>query len=348
MASKWSLYKEGNKWVVRRWENGKYLRLSVKRYSHIRHSETELDAFVHRLNATLCQEAVKFKHAFIGPELLDEYKQLLLAQVPNEKNAICQFNYLQEYFLNFFIAKLDMADPRQWYAVHKTQWANFLLEQNLSASTLRKIIQEANRFMEFLADKRPGEVAAIRFKPLSRARLRALSATQKLKKEKDRYVDEKAWAKIEKNLPPEIKSAVSLCYYFGLRRSEALGLAAKDVRKDHLKVERQAPKIGERTALKGRKGRQVPYWYSSPKAAYELIQGLTPMSPDTLGDIWSELKTGFNLHDLRATFITRALKDGKVARDVQLAVGHESLATTMRYAQDHRDFGDDVWTPDVA
>jgi len=343
---KWCLFQEKQRWVIRRWEAGRYKRLPMKQYAHIRDNEGELKALVHRLNApVLAREAVAFKHAFISPVLLEEYREQLLAQVPSEKNALCQYNYLLTYFLNFFIGKLGLADPRQWYAVHKSKWAAFLLEQRLSPSTIRKVVQEANRFMEFLADKRPGEVAAIRFRPISRARFRSLSATRALKKGRERFVRPEEWEEIEKRLPKNIKAAVSLCYLFGLRRSEALGLTLEDVRKDYLKVARQNLKMGKPTILKGKKNRKTPYWYSTPKAAHSLIRQLVPMSPDTLADEWGKLETGFHLHDLRATFITRALRDYS-AREVQLAVGHENLATTMRYAQDHRDFGDDVWRPE--
>lgn len=345
---KWALFLEGGKWVIRRWEGTKYRRLPVKQYKYIRDDEGELKAFVHRLNAPiLAQEAVTFKHAFISPLLLDEYREQLKAQVPSEKNAVCQFNYLVKYFLNYFIGQMNLADPRQWYAIHKSKWAAYLLEQELSASTLRKIIQEANRFMEFLAERRPDEVVAIRFKPVSRARFRTIAATRALTKARDRYVRDDDWEAIEKRLPEHLKSVVSLCYHFGLRRSEALGLNLEDVRKDHLRVARQNLAIDKSSILKGKKNRKTPYWYGTPKMAYDLIKSIVPMNPDTITEEFAALKTGFHLHDLRATFITRALRDHK-PREVQLAVGHENLATTMRYAQDHRDFGDDIYVPDVA
>jgi integrase len=343
--SKWSLFKEGKRWVIRQWENGKYKRLPVKQYKYIRDNEDELKAFVHRLNAVaLTKEAVTFKHAFISPLLLEEYKQQLLATIPTEKNAICQYNYLCTYFLNYFIGELNLSDPRQWYAVHKSKWATHLLDQKLSASTLRKIIQEANRFMEFLADKRPDEVAAIKFKPISRARFKTIGST---KKSTHVFIREKDWVEIEKKLPSNIKSVVSLCYYFGLRRSEALGLVKEDVRKDHLRVKRQNLRINIASATKARMERKVHYWYGSPKLAYELIAKIVPMHPDSVADELAEFKLGFRLHDLRATFITRALRDHS-AREVQLTVGHKHLSTTMIYAEDHRDFGDDIWTPDEA
>lgn len=346
--TKWSLFKDSGRWVIRRWEGKKNIRLPIRQYRGIRDDEEELRSFVRRLNAPLlAKEAVTFKHAFISPALLDEYMEMLRAQIPTEKNAVCQYRYMVKYFLNYFIGTLNLADPMRWYAVHKSKWAAWLIAEKLSASTLRKTIQEANRFMEFLADKRPGEVAAIRFKPISRAKFRNLAAMEKLGRGKDRYVNDETWAKIEKKLPSNIKSVATLCYLYGLRRSEALGLTLKDVRKEYLSVARQNLLVGKSTALKGRKSRKTPHWYANPQRAYELIKGIMPMSPDSVADEWSELKTGFNLHDLRATFITRALRDKK-AREVQLAVGHENLATTMLYAQDHRDLQDDIYVPDVA
>lgn len=350
MQQKWSLFKESGRWVIRRWVDGKNKRLPVRQYRHIREDEEELKAFVHRLNAPLLTaEAVTFKHAFISPKLMDEYLEVLLARVPNERNARCQHKYLVRYFLNYFIGTLGLPDPKQWFMVHKSKWATYLLSDEVpkSVSTKRKIIQAANTFMEWLAERRPDEYTAIKFKPISRSKFDSLSATESMVKGRDRFLREKDWKVLEKKLPANIKSVVSLCYYYGLRRSEALGLRLDDVRKEYLKVERQNLIVGQPAILKGKKKRKTPHWYLKPSQAYALIEAIVPMSPDSVADEWAKLKTGFNLHDLRATFITRALRDHK-AREVQLAVGHKQMATTDRYADDHRDFGDDIWLPGAA
>lgn len=338
MPSKWSLYKESGRWVIRRWERKKYARLPVKHYRHFT-TEADIKAFVHRLNAPFrTAERVAIRHAFISPDLQDEYRELLLTQIPTERDAHTQFNYLHEHFLKYFIEKLGLSDPKAWYAVHKTQWAAYLLGLGKSVSTLRKIIQEANRFIEWLAEKRPGELTAMRFKPLSRAKMKQLSATAKLN-DRAHFIKDAEWVRLKVKLP-----AAQLCYLFGLRRSEALALKLEDVRKDYLRVERQQSSISQVGALKGRKNRKVPYWFSSPDEAYQLIKALVPMSADTLGDEWALVTKKYKLHDLRHTFITRALRNHS-ARDVQLAVGHENLATTMKYAHDDRDFGDEIWVP---
>jgi integrase len=347
--SKWALYMESGRWVVRRWEDGKYKRLPVPQYRHIRDNDVEMKAFVIRLNAAITtKEAVTFKHAFISPDLLEEYRQYLVASIPNQKNALCQYNYLIDYFLNFFIGKLNLADPRQWFKVHQTQWAAFLLskEAPASVSVKRKIIQEANRFMKWLAIQRPGEVVAIKFEPISRAKFSTLKAQQKLKDKRNRYIKPEEWKEIEKKLPARIKSAVCLCYYYGLRRSEALGLQLPDVRKEYLSVERQQLQLGKFAILKGKKMRRAPHWFIGPAQTYKLINELVLMSPDTLTEEFAKVEPRYHLHDLRATFITRALQTHS-PRDIQLAVGHENLVTTMGYTEDHRDFGDDIFIPEA-
>jgi integrase len=74
------------------------------------------------------------------------------------------------------------------------------------------------------------------------------------------------------------------------------------------------------------------------------------MHPDTFYEKWctyiSSLNLSYDLHDLRRTFITKALRLHH-PRDVQMAVGHVSLTTTMGYAQDDRDTSDEVFKPEA-
>lgn len=57
-------------------------------------------------------------------------------------------------------------------------------------------------------------------------------------------------------------------------------------------------------------------------------------------ELWRDLMTAlgytYDFHDLRHSFITRAIRE-KNSRDVQLAAGHKHLMTTMGYAHDDRD-----------
>ncbi len=145
----WSLLKDKNKFVIRKWQNGKFLRLPVKQYKHIREDEKQLKEFVDRLNAPeRVKTAVKWKHAFISPELLDEYKEFLMAQIPNQENALTNYHYLISYGLNFFVGRLNIENPIDWFKVHKTLWAKFLTSKDAprSVKTKRTIVQEMNRF----------------------------------------------------------------------------------------------------------------------------------------------------------------------------------------------------------
>lgn len=349
--SKWSLFRESGVWVIRRWEGGKYKRLSVRQYRHIRDNEAELKAFVIRLNAPFnTREAVRFKHAFISPELLEEYREYLLSQLPTERNARCQFYYLVEYFLNYFIGELNLADPRQWAAIHKTKWATFLLSDKAppSPSVKKKIIQEANRFMEWLAERRPDEVVAIKFRPFSKAKVRKLDSTRRLETKRERFISDEEWAEIKKKLPADIRAAVCLCYLFGLRRSEVLALKPEDVYDDYIWIDKQMLKPGEYSVPKGREPRGVPYWFSSPEEAYELVSALKIMSPDTLAKKLREKVTRkFKLHDLRHTFITKALRL-KLPGEVQEVVGHQDLSTTSRYAHKATKYSSKRFSPKTA
>jgi integrase len=58
-----------------------------------------------------------------------------------------------------------------------------------------------------------------------------------------------------------------------------------------------------------------------------------------------ELDFNYDFHDLRHTFITKAIS-AYPPRDVQLAAGHKSIETTMRYAHDNRNLDDEVFNPE--
>lgn len=94
---------------------------------------------------------------------------------------------------------------------------------------------------------------------------------------------------------------------------------------------------------------------------YEIVLMLSRtkiIHPDTFTTKWSdymqELGYDYQLHDLRRTFITncfRIPRDGGIAgadvmpTDIQLAVGHQSIVTTMLYKQDDRRMDERVFVP---
>lgn len=360
-AQSWSLFKEVQNgkevYVIRRWNGTKYERLPVKEYGRFRNNPEELLALLLRLNHATEQaskEKQEIRHAFINEAMLKEYSQFLQAQIPSPALAQTEFNRLRKYCLQFFINELDLSNPLDWMRVHETKWANFLTGKKVpkSAKAKQDIIQGTNRFMGWLHKQRPEEVPLLEFKPISPAKYKKIEADREMHGEvlKRSLIKDADWKKIRKKLPKAIEAQICLGYYYGLRRSETMGVAAGDVRKDYLSVERQVVKITEDGPLKGRKKRKVNHWFAKAKDAYSWVETVQkfPMHPRTLSKYWDKLmktlKLEYTLHDLRHTFITKAVRKYEI-RDVQLAAGHAHISTTMRYLHDDRTLGDQIYIP---
>jgi integrase len=337
---RWGLYKDRGRWVIRRGKE----RLPAHKYRNSCHNEEELSAFVKRLNAPVdAQAKVQFKHAFIDDALMAEYLEWLLVKIPTERNALCEFGYLKKYFLNFFIGRLDLMNPADWYAYSETKWASLLLSKEApkAAKTKRAVIQAANRFMGWLRKKRPGEIPELELEPLSKARFKKLEEERRIQGwvKVRLFIDERDWQRIRNNAGG-IYPHVMLAACYGLRRSEVLGLKPVDVEERCLKAERQlrdlAPTYGP---LKGRGARKIEHWYCQPSEALEWIESMSLMHPDTLTDRWNELMKALDLpydfHDLRHTYVTLAIRDHAPV-DVMHAAGHKNIETTMRYLHDDR------------
>jgi len=358
---KWLIQKERQKNgivrnVIRRWNGNKFERLAVKKYQSIRDNDEELRRFVMRLNAPLIlKEKVDFKHAFIDDHLLSDYLDFLLVKIPTESTARTEFGYLKNYFLNYFIVVLNLHSPSDWFTQADSKWATYLLSKDCpkSAKTKRDIINAANRFIKWLHKRRPNEFEIQTLEPISRAKFQEIEA-KRLKNEEvliRQVVPDSDLDKILKNAPDEISCYVHLIARYGLRRAEALGFKITDVKKGYLSVERQQDRIGDYKILKGKENRKTPHWYATPKQAHAWITAAQSRSihKRTLSEKWSELMTklgmSYHLHDLRHTFITKAVRQHE-PRDVQLAVGHKDLRITMGYLHDDRGLEDEVFNPD--
>ena len=260
--NRWLLNKEKQRGVerfaIKRWMTfpdgtEKLERLPVKKYQFIRDDEDELKKLVVRMNSQVPPEqktkvAVELKHAFIDPKMLEDYKDYLLVQIPTRSKAINEHNYLVNYFLNFFIGKLNLADPLQWHAIHKTEWAKFLIsdEAPAAAGSKKEVVAAANRFMAWLHDRRPQEVPPLKFQPLTKAKYKEIDAIRAMNGEtrEPQLVKDEHWAIIRTKLPnTTISPYVLLAYYFGLRRAESLGLNPGDARKGYLWVKRDSSQI---------------------------------------------------------------------------------------------------------
>lgn len=327
-------------------------RLPIEQYKHLRDNPLALSQFVKRLNERENPvHKIEVRHAFIGPAVQDKYLEFLLAQISNPITARCEHTYVMRYFLNYFVNIEEQIDPVVWHRTHKTGWANYLLSLKKSPSTLKQIVYAANKFLRWLHTEMP-DIPLLQFEPISVARFKELAASRRMNKEarETNYISEEHWNEIIKAAPAPLVPVIQLYWNFGLRRNEALGLKLEDVRHGHLSVERQIVTLGKFKPLKGRLARKVPYWYATPELTYRWIESIQPLHPRTLATIWDELmeQLGFkyNLHDIRHTWITRAIRT-HTPRDVQLAAGHVNIRTTMDYLHDDRDLADKQFKPAI-
>ncbi len=331
-------------------------------------TKEEIEQLVTRLNYRQELEAkrkIQIRTSFIAPSLMETFEHALLADIPNQKDARYLYQTVfKRYFLDFFIGRLRVLDPQQW-SKHQGEWGAALLgkstnpehkifETKVSVKTIKAAIQIANRFMAFLHTQMPQEYPALKFSPISKGALKTYAA-ELYKEPIGLYISPQDWAKISEKLPADWGCFINLMYHYGLRRSESLGFDNTDsVRHGALTVSHQLksydPENVFYSVLKDKEHRDTPHWFATPNEAYKWItEGLThKMHPDTLSQCWEDFMEDMNmeykLHDFRRTFITRALRE-RAPRDVQMAVGHANLTTTMKYAQDDREIQRAIWKP---
>lgn len=345
---KWSLSNNGIKgMLIRRYrtENGKRIweTYPSAKYKHL--SQDDIEALLRRLNVRQVNEQqaalerYNFDHAYINQTVLKSFERYLETKANNAEYIRRLLSMLNEYPFHFFIRKLKITDPNLWKKKEEL-FGHYLLEKDLSSEHIQRIVQHTNRFLSFLHNKYPDEIKLTRLNSISNTVLKKRKGMQHVSREK--YISPEDFAKICDKADRKILSQIKLAYYFGLRRSEVLGLTIDDIFEDSLSVERQLVKINpeiEYDLLKTFETRQVPYWNTTPDEVYDLISTAQPMHPDTLGYLFkremTKLKLPFLFHDLRRTFITNALRKYHY-RDVQLAAGHSQIKTTELYAQDDR------------
>ena len=344
-------------------------RMAASKYKHIGKSRDALQKFVDRLNYGIDmrkQRQLEIQTAFIPPQLMETFRAQLQNEIPSEKDFRYLYNtVLKFYFLDYFIGRLKLADPKDWVK-RQSDWGlaltckavnqdHNLFDEKVSSKTIKTTIQVANRFMKFLHLQLPHEYPLLTFQPFSRAALKTYTAELQDNEPIGKFITEVHWAKINEKVPKQIAPFIRLMYFYGLRRAESLGFEnASAVRKSHLTVSKQLKSFRDKqpvySILKDKERRNTPHWFCKPAECYELIQMTleNKMHPDTLSERWDDFIAGigmdYKLHDFRRTFITNALRES-VPRDVQLAVGHANLATTMRYAQDDRDLDNAEFVP---
>jgi integrase len=214
--------------------------------------------------------------------------------------------------------------------------------------TIKEIVLRANIFMSWLHKEMPGEMPLYLFQPLTLAQIHKYEAAVKTTEDGEKaskFVNEKDWKVIEEELPDDMKPFVLMAYYYGLRRSETLALMQDDVLSDHLLIRRQLLSINHGNFVYGspkdKEERKVPHWFCDAKKAMKLVDQSMDyiVAPDSLTTAWAlfmkKINMPYHMHDLRHTFMTRALREHDLI-DVQHAAGHSNPTTTLGYQQDDR------------
>lgn len=341
------------------------IRFPKKNYSHLTSIES-LQKYVNRLNgreheATL--KEIELKLSFLPTSLLEDFRELLHSEIPSRKDADNHYRNLHRYFFKYFVDHLKQKDPISW-KINESKWGKALLsedsrfslyedKQPRAVKTVKGIVQTANRFLSFLNKKYPNEYPLISLEPISKAKFKDYHAKLNLDVEPiGKYIQDVDWSVIEKDLPSDIKPFVCLAYYYGLRRAESLAFVPTDLTNGYLNIKRQLLSSNNIVPLKNRTNRKTPHWFVNPKITYALIQSTLnkKIHPDTLSvkftEYMKELGFNYQMHDLRRTFITRALElNNGNATPVMIAVGHSNTNITMKYLRDNRVMDDAIFQP---
>ncbi len=371
------------RFAIRRWistDEGEKIneRYPSLKFRQIAAKKEQLEKLVERLNEEEFRDIFAYKNilkrnAFLNESDLEAYFRHLQTRIPSAEKARNEFSTVKRHVINFFVGKLGIYDPADWYK-RRQDYMEFILgvEAPPAARSKKKVVQVANRFMKWLHEERPLEIPQVVFPQPSRAMLRAIQRKTNVESRKRgarTYIPDHHWEKIKKALPDNLRPWIMLCYHYGLRRAEALGLTYKgtdSVYESHLLLERQLRTYDYRTdkaeydLLKtpGRisedgedvEKREIPHWMATPEEAYQWIHEGQKylMHPDTLTHRWDVfikgLELDYTIHELRHTWITKSRRKHK-DRDVQLAAGHTSILTTERYSHDDREFEKKIFRP---
>lgn len=358
-TSKWYVIKSNAGIRVRRYSiiggKTKWERYPKESYSGM--TVPEVEAFVKRLNVTAqvredeARVRYDFDHAFINVRIKALFQDSIENNASGPGWVTSVIHHLDAYVLEFFVIQRKTPDPKGWLKLEE-DWGKWLVAKGLSKSSYRTIIQTANRFIKLLHRHYGDEVPLFMLVPIGKRKLDHMVAAKKLKHgERKKFISKTDFNRIIKATRPKIHPNIYLAYHFGLRAAETFGVTTDDVYKEFLHVPRQlhlinpGPQYG---VLKGKTVRDIPYWQSSPKDVYELIQTRELFHPDTLSDWFTQdmKKAGmsFQFHDLRRTWITNAVRLHNPF-DVQRAAGHVDFKTTQGYIQDDREMKRERFKP---
>jgi integrase len=329
-------------------------RYPSKEYSHL--DESQVESLMRRLNASFeidrqaAEARYVFDHTYVNPISLAKFEANLRKQITEEEGVLRVLQRLNDYVFEFFILQCKLPDPSRWH-LKEDEWGEFLLAQDLSASTIRFIIATANRFNNFIVQKMYPEMTAPRkLDPIGPNVLKGITeARDKLSKHQSKLISEQVFQKIietAKKKHPEVIPNIMLCKGFGFRISETLGFSKDKFLKDSVIVNEQGSRVVDGEILKKSVKtftRRVPYWNMTAKEAWSWVQQVQVMHPKTLMTKVNECLApyGHTSHDFRRTFITNSFRKAHW-KDVMKAAGHVDVRTTMGYDQDDRNLSEEL------
>jgi integrase len=356
--SKWYLLNDrsnANGFVIKRYRkkpNGKTAWESLPRGEYKNLDASGVEALLRRKNASLeierleAESRYNFDHAYINVRAKERFAAYIQSRANDQNHVTTMLGYLDQHVFQFFVLIKKQPDPRTWHKYEQDWGAWLVSKQKLSASTIKQVVQVCNRFTKFLSTRiYPEKLAVVALEPLGRKKLVAMKESSE-EHHRYKFISHKRFEEICQALALQncqVLPAIILAYHFGLRISETYGLDQKSFYAEHLLVSRQLKSFTDSKIrlgpLKTLDHRKVPYWFMTPQRAYQKVKALKPMGPYTLNKAVNEALEPFGhmSHDLRRSFITRALRLYH-HRDVQMAVGHRDIRTTLFYAQDDRSF----------
>lgn len=366
-TSKWYLANAGNGYrVIRRdtYPDGKLKREVYPREKWAKVDPSDSDAvasLLRRLNATYERKKAEAEarydldHTYINKPLIEEFQRQRAFHTTVDDHLRDSLTNLRRA-IDYFVIKKKLASPADWER-KQFDFGEHLLKAELSLHTIQKTQVVTNQYLEFLHKKFPHEVPRLELMLITPAKRKLLRADAEENERGQLILD--SHYRLLLRYGGDIKPHIELAWCFGGRRSEILGLQVENVFVDNLEITRQiesCPVKGEPIfkPTKGRMKREVPYWFTTPEIAYDLISRIKLMSKHTLSDRFAMvvaeinrhegLQLSYTFHDLRHTFITRAVRlHGLV--DVSRAAGHKDVRTTQEYMEDDRQLSKQRFVP---
>ncbi len=353
------------------------------KYKDICTSKEKIDEFLKRVNHRILreEEAKKnwsIKTAFLKTKSFNiDFYNWVFKRTDNKRYSRETVSYVRMHIIEYFEAQ-GIVDYLQWQSISsQNKLVESFIKKQLSLETMKSIKIALNLFFQFLNEESLGKIDKFKFSfPLlltervrkyERKRKETFKHKDKRLSGEDYISDEQiqtilaACSKEYKNIPQaqqpiNIHSLIWLSYKYGLRRSECLALSTGNLRNSCLYIEKQVKDTKSLKELKwGKKFRKIPHFYTEGNLdeVHSHIQDIPQLHPDTVTKSWSALMKILNLrftfHNLRNSFCSNLFRDMQKLEishsDIQLAMGHSDLRTTMKYLKDFRKFEESIYIP---